>query len=321
MGKLLQVKDLTVTVKESNNKIIDKISFDIDEKETVGIVGESGCGKSMTATSIMGLLSSGVEISNGEILFKGENLNNLEPEKLRGMCGKHMGMIFQEPMKALNPLLKIEMQLSETFKIHTDLSKQEMHLKCLELLEMVGIKDGENILKCYPNELSGGMRQRILIAIAIAINPKLLIADEPTTALDVTIQAQILRIIKRLVKENDMSLLIISHDLGVIAELAKKVIVMYAGEIVEMDTVENLFKNPSHPYTRKLLSSALELEVGNKYLSVVDGSVPRPEEKIIGCKFAKRCSFATDECIKNKPLLKKKNDGDGIVRCHFYNKF
>lgn len=299
-------------------KITDNVSLSLNSGEIMGIIGESGCGKSITALSILGLTNSNIQISSGNIFFENVCLNNLTPENLRKICGSKIGMVFQEPMTALNPVFTIEKQLSEPLKLHLKLSKSDIKARCIELLESVGIKNASSILKCYPHQLSGGMRQRVVIAMAIACKPKLLIADEPTTALDVTIQSQILHILKKLVKENNMALLIISHDIGVISKLSENVSVMYAGQIIEQDTKSNIITNPLHPYTSKLINSAKELSGGCKHLTIVNGSVPRPEENIAGCKFSARCEFCTSICKDKKPPLIKKDSGNGYIRCWKY---
>lgn len=233
---------------------------------------------------------------------------------------KKVGMVFQEPMTALNPVFNIEQQMLAPMKTHLKIPKHELHNRCIKLLQQVGIKEPEAVLKSYPHQLSGGMRQRIVIAMAISCSPSLLIADEPTTALDVTIQLQILRIIKNLVQQNRMSLLIISHDIGVISTLAEEIIVMYAGEIIEQDNKENIIKNAQHPYSKKLINAALELQNGCKELTIVEGSVPRPHENIIGCKFAPRCEFCTEKCLNEKPPTILKSNGTGRIKCWKYIK-
>lgn len=320
MGDLLRVEDLEIKAKESlrNVTIVDHISFNLKSGETLGIVGESGCGKSVTALSILGLLRKNLSITEGRIIFEDKILSAMTEEELRTICGKDIGMVFQEPMTALNPLFTIGRQLAEPLKIHLKLSKAEAHKKSIKLLKDVGINNAENVLKCYPHQFSGGMRQRVLIAIAISCNPLLLIADEPTTALDVTIQVQILKIIKKLSKEKNMSLLLISHDLGVISQMSEYVVVMYSGEIVEEDTIENIINNPQHPYTKKLLSSARELTDSKDVLSVVKGSVPRPGETIIGCKYAARCEECKLICINESPPMTLKLQGNGRVKCWKY---
>lgn len=320
MNKLLNIENLTIVVKEKNKimKITDNVSLTLNSGETMGIIGESGCGKSITALSILGLTTPNIFINEGNIFFEDSCLNKLSSDNLRKICGNKIGMVFQEPMTALNPVFNIEKQLSEPLKIHLKLSKSDIKSKCIELLESVGIKNASAVLKYYPYQLSGGMCQRVVIAMAIACKPKLLIADEPTTALDVTIQSQILHIIKKLVKENNMALLLISHDFGVISKLSQNVSVMYSGEIIEHDTKINITENPMHPYSKKLINSAKELNNGCKHLSVVHGSVPRPEENIIGCKFSARCEFCKNICKEKKPPFIEKDNGSGYIKCWKY---
>ncbi|SCY23900.1 ABC transporter ATP-binding protein [Alkaliphilus peptidifermentans] len=317
MSEVLKIENLEIKAKSKNAivTILDNISFSLKPGQTLGIVGESGCGKSITALSILGLLNKHISITGGKISFREKVLSTMKEKELRKICGREIGMIFQEPMTALNPLLTIGRQLAEPLRTHLEMSKREAHSQSIELLNDVGIKEPEKVLKCYPYELSGGMRQRVLIAIAISCNPLLLIADEPTTALDVTVQAQVLRIMKRLIKEKSMSMLLISHDLGVISQMCERVIVMYSGEIVEEDTTENIINNPKHPYTKKLLLSAKELVEGRKNLTIVNGSVPRPEEIIIGCKFAARCEERKPLCMNVRPPITLKLHGSGRVKC------
>ena len=322
MDKILDIKNLTVKVNIGKNelKIVDNISFALSSGKTVVIIGESGCGKSITALSILGLLESNIQITYGTIDIEDICVSNLPVKELRKICGKKVGMVFQEPMTALNPVFTIEQQMLAPMKVHMKISKQEAKNRCIKLLKQVGIKEPELILKNYPHQLSGGMRQRIVIAMAIACNPSLLIADEPTTALDVTIQLQILRIIKKLVKQNKMSLLIISHDIGVISMLAEEIIVMYAGEIVEQGSKDNILKYAQHPYSVKLINAALELQNNSEKLTIVEGSVPRPGENIVGCKFAARCEFCTEKCLSEKPPTILKENSIGKVKCWKYVK-
>lgn len=321
-NELLNIKNLKVKIKDGKkdkgSEIVKGVDLSICNEETLGIVGESGCGKSVAVMSILKLLGKNIEISEGEIVFEGRNLVEMSTSDLRKIAGKDIGMIFQEPMKYLNPLMTVERQLSEPIKIHTSMDKKQIHGRCIELLEAVGINDPERTMKNLPHELSGGMRQRILIAMAISCNPKLLIADEPTTALDVTVQAQILNIIKNLVKDNHMSLIIISHDLGVISEVVEKIAVMYAGEIVEVGSTEDIFDNPMHPYTKQLLISAKEINQNIKVLSVLEGSVPKIDENVMGCRFCNRCKYAIEKCNMTHPDIIRKDDSSRLVRCHLY---
>lgn len=315
MKDLLRIEALSIEAvhKKGNLKLAENVSLLVRTGETVGIIGESGCGKSITALSILGLTERNIRISEGEIYFEDVCLNKLPVKELRKICGKKIGMIFQEPMTALNPVFTVEQQLIAPMKEHLKLPKEQMKQRCLELMRDVGIANPERVLKSYPHQLSGGMRQRIVIAIAISCKPQLLIADEPTTALDVTIQLQILFIIKKLVRENKMSLLIISHDMGVISMLAERICVMYGGEIVEEGSCEQIINHAMHPYSSRLIEAAKELNEGSKQLSIVEGNVPRPEEIIKGCKFAERCIFCEEKCLQEKPpYISKEN---GFVKC------
>lgn len=316
MKDLLRIENLKIDAnsKDKEITIVEELSLAIERGKTLGVVGESGCGKSVTALSIVGLLGKKLSIS-GRIYFEDKELTAMKSTELRRLCGKEIGVVFQEPMTALNPMFKIGQQLSEPLRLHLKLSKREAYKRSIELLEEVGIKDAKSVMNCYPHQFSGGMRQRVLIAIAISCNPKLLIADEPTTALDVITQAQILRLLKGLIQKRNMSLLLISHDLGVIAQMSERVAVMYAGEIVEEDRIENLLESPGHPYTEKLLSAARELSSECDQLPIVKGSVPRPEEFIKGCKFSKRCGDAKAICNELRPSFESWNALNGRVKC------
>lgn len=320
MEKLLEIENLKIVAKDKKQKItiVDNISFDICRGQTLGIIGESGCGKSMTALSIMSLLRKNIYLEDSRILFKGENLALMDKKELRSLCGKDIAMVFQEPMTALNPLLTIGRQLSEAIILHMKLSKKKAYERSIELLDEVGIKNPQSVLKSYPHQFSGGMLQRVVIAIAISCNPSLLIADEPTTALDVVIQAQILRLMRRLIKERNMAMLLISHDFGVISQMTDRALVMYSGEIVEEDVIENIINSPKHPYTKKLLLAARELSEGSKELSVVKGSVPRPEQQIVGCKFKDRCEEGLKVCSKERPPMFYLGENQMRVKCWKY---
>ncbi|MBD8070809.1 ABC transporter ATP-binding protein [Bacillus sp. PS06] len=300
---LLEVEDLKVRFKTDDGYVstVNGVSFTVNEGETVAVVGESGCGKSVTSLSILGLTPG--EIYNGEIKFNGRNLATMKKKELRKLRGKDISMIFQEPMTSLNPVFTIANQLSEVLMVHKGLNKKQAFDKSVEMLEVVGIPDAEKVAKRFPHQLSGGMRQRVMIAMALSCNPKLLIADEPTTALDVTIQAQILELIKKLKAEYNTGIIMITHDLGVVAEVADRVVVMYAGEVVEEAPVFELFKNPTHPYTKGLLSSIPQVDHVVEELGSIMGSVPIPSEMPVGCKFHPRCPLATDLCRTSHPSL------------------
>ncbi|MEC0371407.1 ABC transporter ATP-binding protein [Paenibacillus chibensis] len=287
-------------------KAVDDVSLRVREGETVCIVGESGCGKSVTAMSIMGLVEEpGGKIVNGEIHFEGRDLLQLSKNELRTLRGNEISMIFQEPMSSLNPVLKIGQQIMEPLIVHQKLSKKDARNRAIELIEQVGISRAAQIADSYPHELSGGMLQRIMIAIAISSSPKLLIADEPTTALDVTIQAQILDMLRKFKEQSNMSIMLITHDLGVVAEMADYVIVMYAGKIVEEGEVVKLFQNPKHPYTQGLLKSKPVINQRQDELYSIPGQVPNPLELTESCYFHDRCEHCMDICRTKRPELKE----------------
>jgi oligopeptide/dipeptide ABC transporter ATP-binding protein len=301
-------------------KAVDGVDFEVNRGETLGIVGESGCGKSITSLSIMRLIPSPPgKIVDGSILYKGENLVTKSEEEMRKIRGNDISMIFQEPMTSLNPVYTVGEQIAEAFRIHQKLNRKKAWSKAVEMLKLVGIPSPEKRAKQEPHELSGGMRQRVMIAMALACNPELLIADEPTTALDVTIQAQILDLLKKLQQEMGTAVVMITHDLGVVAETCDKVAVMYAGKVVEYTDVESLFENPKHPYTQGLLNSIPSLSEDQEELEAIKGSVPSPSNLPEGCYFAPRCPFAKDICSKSMPELETINDSDNSkVRCWMY---
>ena len=304
---LLEVKHLRTeffSSKKSSVTAVDDVSFDIKKGEIVGLVGESGCGKSVTSLSIMQLLKDTPgKITNGEVIFQGHNLLNASKKEMLDIRGDKMSMIFQEPMSSLNPSMRIDKQMIEGIRLHTPLTKAEARKKAADILSQVGIPDPQRVLKNYPHQLSGGMSQRVMIAMALSNNPELLIADEPTTALDVTIQAQILELMKKIQQDKGMSILLITHDLGVVAEMCSRVIVMYAGKIVEEAPVEILFANPTHPYTQGLIASVPKLGSGVKVLPSIPGSVPDLSAMPKGCRFAPRCKYATEKCHQEQPEL------------------
>ncbi len=300
-------------------KAVDDVSFDIYESEVLGIVGESGSGKSVTACSINRLIPDPPgKIVDGEILFNGTDLLKLSYDEIKDYRGKEIAMIFQEPMTSLNPVMKIETQLTEVLLYHEKISKANAVEKAIELMESVGISDAKKRIKDYPHQFSGGMRQRVVIAMALACNPSLLIADEPTTALDVTIQAQIIDLMLKIKNEREKSaILLITHNLGVIAEMCQRVIVMYGGKIQEIANVIEIFNNPKHPYTIGLLESLPDPYVKNdKKLKAIPGLIPHILELPKGCKFCTRCIKVNDECYNIEPELKEITEGH-FVRCHF----
>jgi oligopeptide/dipeptide ABC transporter ATP-binding protein len=316
---LLNVTDLKVQFRLIDGivRAVNGVSFSVDKGETLGIVGESGSGKSVATHAILQLLPRPPgEITSGKIEFEGKDLLQYDDKRLQSIRGREIGMIFQEPMTSLNPVFTIENQLTEVFKLHVpDLSKEERRNRAIEALRAVGIPSPESRIKNYAHELSGGMRQRVMIAMALLCNPKLLIADEPTTALDVTIQAQILEIINKMQRQNDLGMVLITHDMGVIAETAKRVVVMYAGKIVEMATTSQLFTSARHPYTIGLLESIPSYVDSHGHfdpsrrLKTIRGMVPDLRHEIRGCAYANRCSEATAECSENIPVLKDVGGG------------
>jgi oligopeptide/dipeptide ABC transporter ATP-binding protein len=310
---LLEVRDLNIYFKSSSGPVpvVSHLDFEIGESEIFGLAGESGCGKSITALSILGLLPASA-FAEGEIFFRGKDILKLGEESKRRLRGNEVSMVFQEPMTALNPVLTVGSQIAEVLTTHRGMSRKDAMDRAVELLRSVRIPSPEARIKEYPHQMSGGMRQRVMIAIAISCDPALLIADEPTTALDVTIQAQILELIQGLREERKMSILFITHDLGVIAENAARVAVMYAGSLVELAATEELFRNPLHPYTRGLLES-IPREKGVP-LRPISGSVPRPEDFPKGCAYAERCPEADAYCEREKPVFLKVSPGH-FVRC------
>jgi len=322
MTPILQIQNLTTSFKTELGfvRAVNDISFNIEKGEITGLVGESGSGKSVTSFSIMRLLPRhNSRIDEGKIIFGDTDLLSIPEKEMVGIRGKEISMIFQEPMTSLNPVFTIGDQIGEVFRNHTTLDKKAINARTIELLDRVGIPRAKEIVNDYPHQLSGGMRQRVMIAMAIALKPKILIADEPTTALDVTIQAQILELIRGLAKEDDMAVLFISHNLGVIAELCQKVIVMYSGQFVEMADTAGIFKNPQHPYTKNLLDCIPRIGMGNRKLNYIEGTVPHPADKLIGCRFQPRCYAAQEKCAKMKPELIEVREGH-YCRCFHENK-
>ncbi|MCM3764661.1 ABC transporter ATP-binding protein [Neobacillus niacini] len=301
---LLEIKNLSIGFKTLDGSLnaIEGINFKIMPGESVALVGESGCGKSVTSLAIMGLLANNAQVS-GEINLNGNNILNYKEPAMRKVRGNDIAMIFQEPMTALNPVLRIGDQISEPLRLHQKLTKSQIRNIVLELLDLVGIPNPKLIEHSYLHQLSGGMRQRVMIAMAMACNPKLLIADEPTTALDVTVQAQILDLLKNLQRDHNMALLLITHDLGVVAEMCDRATIMYAGKVVEEGTTSKLFNSPEHPYTKGLLSSIPKLTGERERLKPIRGNVPSLTNMPIGCRFAPRCDFAMDVCTNNAPSL------------------
>ena len=313
MANVLEVKNLATYFHTHDGvvKAVDGISYHIEEGETLGMVGESGCGKSVSALSVMRLVADPPgRIEKGEVIFEGRDLLGLSESEMRAVRGNRIAMVFQEPMTSLNPVLSIERQLTETLELHLNMSKGQAKSRAVELLEMVGIPDPDRRVKDYPHQMSGGMRQRVMIAMAISCNPRLIIADEPTTALDVTIQAQILELMQSLSKELGTALLIITHNLGVIARYASRVLVMYAGRIIETGGSHAIYGDPRHPYTLGLLNSVprLDEELGTK-LQVIEGLPPELIDMPERCIFAPRCRYVIDRCVNEYPPLAPVDDG------------
>jgi peptide/nickel transport system ATP-binding protein len=304
MAPMLEVEHLRTTFAQSGRTltVVEDVSFSVEAGETLGVVGESGCGKSVTSLSIMRLLGSSAKL-DGSIRFAGTDVLRLSEKEMQSLRGNRIAMIFQEPMTALNPLHPIGKQIAEPLRRHLGLSRREAAERAVRLLKEVGIPRAEEIAAEYPHQLSGGMRQRVMIAMAMACQPKLLIADEPTTALDVTIQAQILELMKKVRREHGTAILLITHDLGVVAEMCHRVIVMYAGQIVEEADVQSLFADPRHPYTVGLLHSMPSISGGQERLQAIPGAVPLLHEMPAGCRFAPRCPKAMEICREQKPDL------------------
>lgn len=319
---LLEIKNLHTyfQTKRGLIKAVNGVSFNVEAGRTLGVVGESGSGKSQTAMSILRLFENNQRIYDGEILFEGKDISKISEDELRKVRGNDISIIFQEPMTSLNPVFTVEQQIAEVLMLHKGLKKKEAAAKVIDILASVKIPNPEEIAKNYPFQLSGGMNQRVMIAMALACEPKLLIADEPTTALDVTIQAQILKLMNELKKERNTSILFITHDLGVINQMADDVAIMYCGQVVEQSPVDNVFAAKglySHPYTEGLLKSipSLSSERGTR-LDVIEGSVPHPLNLPKGCKFAPRCKYATEKCLNEEPSLVKVSDKQE-VRCFY----
>jgi len=318
MVNVLEVKGLTVQFSKKSGKItvVDQVDMFIRKGESLGIVGESGCGKSVTSLAIMRLLDSHGTV-HGSVLLNGEEVRSISKNAMRDIRGKEIAMIFQEPMTSLNPVLTIGRQLSEVLEEHQGKSKARNRERVIELLKQVGISRPEEIYREYPHRLSGGMRQRVMIAMAIACNPTLLIADEPTTALDVTIQAQILELIQKIRADFGMSMILITHDLGVVAEVCDRVMVMYAGQVIESADVRTLLRYPKHPYTVGLIRSAPHRSKEQSRLHSIRGSVPSPEEMPSGCRFAPRCEKVMPVCWEKNPVLQQV-DQQSACRCWLY---
>ena len=316
-NNILEIKNLHTYFYTDSGviKSVDGVDIELREGTTLGIVGESGSGKSVTALSVMGLLMGTTgKVAEGEILFEGRDLTKLDDEERRKMRGEKISMIFQEPMTSLNPVMKIGDQITECILMHNNISKQEAWDKAVEMLKLTGVPRVERMMKEYPFQLSGGQRQRVMIAMALVCKPKILIADEPTTALDVTIQAQILDLMENLKQKTGTSILFITHDLGVVAEVCDDVVVMYSGRVVEKGDVRSIFASPSHPYTKGVLASIPKLGECAEELESIPGNVPNPKYMPQGCKFAPRCSCAFDKCREEEPGFYDVGEGH-MSRC------
>ncbi|WP_436371367.1 ABC transporter ATP-binding protein [Cytobacillus sp. BC1816] len=313
---LLEVKDLKTHFFTEDGVIpsVNGVSFTVKKGETIGIVGESGCGKSVTSLSILQLVSKPGRIVGGQILLNGTDLMKNSNKQMRKIRGNKISMIFQEPLTSLNPVFTIGSQISESIRLHQKIDRRKAKELAIDMLSKVGISNGDNLYNSFPHQLSGGMRQRVMIAMALSCRPQLLIADEPTTALDVTIQAQILKLMKNLREEYNTSIIMITHDLGVVAEMADRVIVMYAGQIVEQNNVFELFKHPKHPYTQGLLNSTPKIHQLKDQLESIEGNVPTPSNLPKGCKFHPRCPFSMEKCSQQEPPLLQV-DSESLVRC------
>ncbi|MBQ3531163.1 MAG: ABC transporter ATP-binding protein [Oscillospiraceae bacterium] len=317
MGKVLEVKDLVTTfrIDKKEYEVLRGVSFDLNENETLCMVGESGCGKSVTTLSVMGLLPNNGRIVSGSIKLNGQELTTMSPKELNTLRGKQMGMIFQEPMTALNPLLTIGRQMTESLMLHRGMSKKEAMETAKNYLEKVGIANPEERLKQFPFQLSGGLRQRIMIAMVMSVQPSLLIADEPTTALDVTIQKQVLVLLNKLKKDVSTGVLFITHDLSVVAEIADRVIVLYSGRKVEEGTIEQIFAKPQHPYTIGLMNAVPNVDLDEFDIQPIPGTFPNITEDIGGCRFHPRCPYATERCRREVPEMLETEPGH-FVYCH-----
>ena len=316
MSELLEIKHLNVVFSNGGRDVeaISDLSFALGRRETLGIVGESGSGKSVTSLAVMRLLPKATARVKGEILFEGQDLLQLPEREMQQVRGNKIAMIFQEPMTSLNPIHPVGRQIAESVLLHSRATKKEAMARALQLLELCGIPDPEQRLREYPHQLSGGMRQRVMIAIALACDPELLIADEPTTALDVTIQAQILQLMKDIKKDRDMSIIMITHDLGIVYDFCDRVVVMYTGEVVESAPVKELFAAPLHPYTEGLIGALPRLGQPTERLSAIEGMVPDAGDMPQGCHFHPRCPYATERCRAEHPPLTTLPDGRQ-VRC------
>ncbi|MCQ2555084.1 MAG: ABC transporter ATP-binding protein [Clostridia bacterium] len=320
-GKVLEIKNLhaSFSIQKKDYEVLHDISFDVKRNETVCVVGESGCGKSVTTLCVMQLLPNNGKINSGSIILDGEDLTKMDKKEIVKVRGKKMGMIFQEPMTALNPLLTIGFQLRESLMLHRGVDKKKANEMAVEYLQKVGIANPESRLKQYPFQLSGGLRQRVLIAMVLSAQPSLLIADEPTTALDVTIQKQVLTLLNDLKKDMNAGIMFITHDLGVVAEIADRIVVLYAGRKVEEGTTEQIFRNPKHPYTIGLMNAVPNVDADEYEFAPIQGTFPNITEDIKGCRFNPRCTKCIGKCFEEAPETIEVEPGH-LVACHLITK-
>ena len=315
---MLEIRDLSLTVSIEGRRVeaVSAVSLQLEAGRVLGLVGESGCGKSLTAQAILRLGEhQGVEKSSGDILLDGNSLFEMDDESLRRIRGGRISMVFQEPMTALNPVFSIGSQITEVIRLHLDMDKQQANARAVQLLHDVGMQDAEQVLKQYPDSLSGGMRQRVLISMAMAADPDYIIADEPTTALDVSVQKRIITLLLNLQKKRNLGLLLVTHDFGLVAEMCDDVAVMYAGQIVEAGKVADIFDHPAHPYTRALMGCRPEVSEAGKSLTVISGQVPSPGHWPQGCHFSERCSLARHDCMEKPVTAAYWQQGEHIARC------
>jgi len=316
MTPLLSVRDLSLALQGGDHTIVDGVSFDVPARGVLGIVGESGCGKSVTALSVLRLGEPVIGPVAGSILFNGEDLLTASRQRMQQVRGGEISMIFQEPMTSLNPVLTVGFQIAEALRVHQSLGRRAARAAAIELLSIVGIPLPASRVNSYPHQMSGGMCQRVMIAVALACRPKLLIADEPTTALDVTVQAQIIDLLRRLQRQFGMAVIVITHDLALVSDFAETIVVMYAGRVVERGPAAALFAQPRHPYTEKLLDSIPPVDRDVDRLATIPGTVPPPWAMPQGCRFMARCAFATERCQNVDPVLRPVGD-DRLAACHY----
>jgi oligopeptide/dipeptide ABC transporter ATP-binding protein len=315
MGALLQLRGLVAEFNSDAGRtcVLDGVDLELHAGEMLGLVGESGCGKSVLGLSLLGLLGRGGRVSAGQVLLEGEDLTTFSEQQMDGVRGKRIAMVFQDALAGLNPVFTVGNQLIECLQAHQRLSRREAHSRAVALLERVGLPNPRASMRKHPHTLSGGMRQRVMIAMALASEPQILIADEPTTALDVTIQAQIMGLLRRLQRDGQMSVMLITHDIGLVAQMTDRVLVMYAGQIVEQAPTKELFTNPAHPYTRALLASVPRVDGEAEVLQGIPGSVPENYGDMVGCRFFGRCPYATEACMQSQPL--REVSAGHTVRC------